>query len=107
MQTNGTEANGGNGEQRQDMRITISVISGELRQINCPISCGGVPVMPGDIIVADADGVVVVAREDAETVMQRADTKLSYEAKRRVEINDGQIAKPAIDDLLRKKGVIA
>ncbi len=28
--------------------------------IDCPISCGGVPVLPGDLIVADADGITVV-----------------------------------------------
>jgi len=34
----------------------------------CPVSCGGVPVLPGDMVVGDADGVVVVPTALAETV---------------------------------------
>ena len=41
-------------------------------EINFPIVCGGLVVNPGDIIVGDADGIVVVAREDAETILQKA-----------------------------------
>lgn len=39
---------------------------------NIPVECGGITVRPGDIIVADEDGVVVVPQERAEEVLKKA-----------------------------------
>ena len=44
----------------------------EIESVNRPIVCGGVTVMPGDVIVADGDGVIVVPREKAKEVAQYA-----------------------------------
>ena len=38
-------------------------------ELNVPVNCGGIEIMPGDVIVADADGVVVIAPEDIEKLL--------------------------------------
>ena len=47
--------------------------------INEPLSCGGVIVNPGDVIVGDGDGVVVVRKETAEEVQKKAEAKRDRE----------------------------
>lgn len=45
-------------------------------EINIPISCGGVTVNPGDIIVGDVNGVCVIPTEYAEQIMENAQKKI-------------------------------
>ncbi len=48
-------------------------------EINVPIACGGQVVFPGDILVGDADGIVVVRRQEAEMVAEMAINKFNTE----------------------------
>ena len=47
--------------------------------INYPISCGGVPVLPGDVIVGDDDGIVVVPSEFLEEVLSYCEERIKRE----------------------------
>ncbi|WP_320163704.1 RraA family protein [uncultured Trichococcus sp.] len=75
-------------------------------EINYPISCGGVVVMPGDYIVGDDNGVVVIPPDQIDEIIIGTEKKLAYEEKRKLEIEAGQITKPDIDEKLRKLGII-
>jgi len=47
--------------------------------LNVPIGCGGAPVFPGDVIVGDADGVIVIPAALAAEVAEEATTMTVYE----------------------------
>lgn len=75
-------------------------------EINVPISCGGAVVCPGDIVVGDSDGVVVVPARDAAEVLDLVAALMDREEKRIAEIKRGVLFKPDIDEALRKHGII-
>lgn len=41
-------------------------------EVNVPISCGNISVHPGDIVVCDTDGIIVIPQKDAEEILPRA-----------------------------------
>lgn len=48
-------------------------------EINVPVTCGGVVVNPGDIVVGDADGIVIISPEDAPIILEKSKAKLAKE----------------------------
>ena len=63
-------------------------------RINWPVSCGGVAVRPGDLIVGDADGVVVVEREKTASLLPLAAQKVADERQRIADITGGGAIRP-------------
>lgn len=57
--------------------------------VNIPVSCGGQVVFPGDAIVADDDGVVVVERADVDSVVGLAEARHEREEASRVRLAAG------------------
>lgn len=51
-------------------------------QVNIPIAVGGVTVHPGDYIIGDVDGVIVVPQQDAERIVAAAESKLEKDEAR-------------------------
>ena len=58
--------------------------------VNVPIACGGVTVMPGDIIVADDDGAVVVPVSMAEAVIEDGKKHAEWEVFSREKLMAGE-----------------
>lgn len=63
---------------------------GEGGCVNMPVTCAGVRVEPGDLIVADADGVVVVRPDEIEAVVAAAARRKAREAMFREGIDRGE-----------------
>jgi len=59
--------------------------------VQTPIVCGGVYIRPGDVIVADDDGVVVVKREEAEHVRAASQSREDNEAEKRARLASGEL----------------
>jgi 4-hydroxy-4-methyl-2-oxoglutarate aldolase len=59
--------------------------------VNIPVVCAGAPVNPGDVIVADQDGVVVVPRETAAEVVKASQARIAKEEQNRQKLRAGEL----------------
>jgi len=75
-------------------------------RIGHPITCGGVTVRSGDLIVGDADGVVVIERERIEPLLPLARKKVQEESARIAAIQQGETAAKWLTGALRAAGVL-
>lgn len=78
-----------------------------LGSVNVPVVCAGAVVNPGDIMLADDDGVCVIRREDAEAIAEKAAARERKEANVRARLKAGELGLDIYDmrDRLAAKGL--
>lgn len=66
-------------------------VKATIGSVNVPVVCAGVNVKPGDVVVADDDGVVIVPRLDAAKVAKAGEEREKKEAGSRARLQKGEI----------------
>jgi 4-hydroxy-4-methyl-2-oxoglutarate aldolase len=64
-------------------------VKATLGAVNVPVVCAGVNVAPGDVVIADEDGVVVIPTADAADVADKGEKRLADEASKRDKLAAG------------------
>ncbi len=62
-----------------------------IANVNVPITCAGAYICPGDLIVADDDGVVVVERNQTKPVYEKIQARVANEDAKRVRFENGEL----------------
>ncbi|RKQ41558.1 RraA family protein [Enterobacter sp. R1(2018)] len=74
-------------------------------EINVPISCGKIHVCPGDIILGDSDGVIIIPRLDAARILEEAQQYLIIDERNFELAKTGALERTWIDKLFATKNV--
>ena len=85
----------------------LGTVKEELGDVNVPVECAGQHVGPGDVVVADDDGVVVVSRANAATVLDACRAREAKEAASRERYGAGELSLDVqgMRDALAEKGL--
>src|SRR5258706_1888440 len=75
-------------------------------EINYPICCGGIVVNPGDIIVADGAGIVVIPKEIAADLLERLRNQKASQAAYLAGVKRGDFSNDWVDSILTEAGCI-
>lgn len=73
-------------------------------EVNTPIAVGGVAVCPGDLILGDADGVIVIPRQDARDLLAKAQEYSKFDASKVEAAKSGKANKSWVMKSLETKG---
>ncbi|MEY8339012.1 RraA family protein [Lachnospiraceae bacterium 62-35] len=74
-------------------------------EVNVPVNCGGVVVNPGDIILGDMDGVLVIPRQEAAAVLEKAVAFARKDEEKTVNAPLGKINREWVTKALQEKQV--